>query len=75
MNYHSPNYLLIAQHCHTIITCYRPPNMDYNICLNELTDIGESNRLRTVPEYEHFRYLRNHISYKKSLMNKIIIII
>ena len=27
--------------------------------------IGESNRIRTVPEYGHSRYLRNHKSYKK----------
>ena len=27
--------------------------------------IGESNRIRTVPEYEHSLYLRNHKSYKK----------
>ena len=27
--------------------------------------IGEINRIRTVPEYEHSRYLRNHKSYKK----------
>ena len=27
--------------------------------------VGESNRIRTVPEYGHSRYLRNHKSYKK----------
>ena len=27
--------------------------------------IGESNRIRTVPEYGHYRYLRNHKPYKK----------
>ena len=27
--------------------------------------IGESNRIRTVPEYGHSRYFRNHKSYKK----------
>ena len=27
---------------------------------------GESNRIRTVPEYGHSRYLRNHKSYKKN---------
>ena len=27
--------------------------------------IGESNRIRTVPECGHSRYLRNHKSYKK----------
>ena len=37
--------------------------------------VGESNRIRTVPEYGHSRYLRNHKSYKKNLMNKIFIII
>ena len=26
--------------------------------------LGESNRIRTVPEYGHYRYLRNHKSYK-----------
>ena len=29
-----------------------------------LVYIGESNRIRTVPEYGHSRYLRNHKSYK-----------
>ena len=37
--------------------------------------VGESNRIRTVPEYGHSRYLRNHKSYKKNLMNNIFIII
>ena len=37
--------------------------------------VGESNRIRTVPEYGHSRYFRNHKSYKKMLMNKIFIII
>ena len=27
--------------------------------------IGESKRIRTVPEYGHSRYLRNYKSYKK----------
>ena len=29
--------------------------------------IGESNRIRRVPEYGHSRYLRNHKSYKKNV--------
>ena len=29
--------------------------------------VGESNRIRTVPEYGHSRYLRNHKSYKKNV--------
>ena len=29
--------------------------------------IGESNQTRTVPEYGHSRYLRNHKSYKKNV--------
>ena len=28
--------------------------------------VGESNRIRTVPEYGHSQYLRNHKSYKKN---------
>ena len=31
------------------------------------SNIGESNRIRTVPEYGHSRYLRNHKSYKKNV--------
>ena len=31
----------------------------------QVVPVGESNRIRTVPEYEHSRYLRNHKSYKK----------
>ena len=27
--------------------------------------VGESNRIRTVPEYGHSRYLRNHKPYNK----------
>ena len=38
-----------------------------------IIELGESNRIRTVPEYGHTRYLRNHKSYKKCLMNKIYI--
>ena len=37
--------------------------------------LGGSNRIRTVPEYGNSRYLRNHKSYKKILMNTIFIII
>ena len=36
--------------------------------------VGESNRIWTVPEYGHSRYLRNHKSYKKKLINKIFLI-
>ena len=36
--------------------------------------IGESNRIWSVPEYEHYRYLRNNKSYKKCLMNNIFIL-
>ena len=32
-------------------------------------NIGESNRIRTVPEYVYYRYLRNHTSYK-NIFNK-----
>ena len=32
---------------------------------NKINQYGESNRIRTVPEYGHSRYLRNHKSYKK----------
>ena len=43
-----------------------------NIVNNE---VGESKRIRTVPEYGHYRYLINHKSYKKIVINKIFIII
>ena len=37
--------------------------------------VEESNGIRTVPEYGHSRYLRNHNSYKNYVMNKNFIII
>ena len=40
---------------------------------SDITDhlpLGESNRIRTVPEYGHSRYLRNHKSYKKMCNEK-----
>ena len=40
-----------------------------------ITKIRESKIIRTMPEYGHYQYLRNHKSYKKCLMNKIFIII
>ena len=49
-----------------------PPN---KLLLNKLLYIGESNRIRTVPEYGHSLYLRNHKFYKKCVINKIFIII
>ena len=33
-------------------------------------EVGESNRIRTVPEYGHSRYLRNHKSYTKMFNEK-----
>ena len=41
--------------------------------IHVLPYIGESKRIRTVTEYGHSLYLRNHKSYKKCLMNKIFI--
>ena len=32
--------------------------------------LGESNRMRTVAEYGHSRYLRNHKPYKKMFNEK-----
>ena len=34
-------------------------------CMYYYNNIGESNRIRTGPEYGHSRYLRNHKSYNK----------
>ena len=31
-------------------------------------DVGESNRIRTLPEYGHSLYLKNNKSYKKNLL-------
>ena len=46
-----------------------------NIHILKLYNIWESNTIRTVPEYGHSRYHRNHKSYKKILKNEIFIII
>ena len=32
--------------------------------------VGESNRIRTVLEYAHSQYIRNHKSYKKNVNEK-----
>ena len=36
-------------------------------------DLEESSRIRTMSEYGHSRYLRNHKAYKKCLINKLFI--
>ena len=33
--------------------------------MHDISYLGENNRIQTVPEYGHSRYLRNHKSYKK----------
>ena len=40
-----------------------------------ITYIGESKRIRILPEYGYSRYLRNHKYYKIMLINNICIII
>ena len=35
------------------------------VCIIYTIYVGESNRIWTVPEYGHSRYLRNRKSYKK----------
>ena len=37
--------------------------LDIKLSYNNILNIGESNRIRTVPEYGHSRYLRKHKSY------------
>ena len=40
--------------------------MIYCVLIVYILLLGESNRIRTVPEYGHYRYLKNHKSYKKT---------
>ena len=49
-----------------MFSCYTTVYTYYMfIVFTEATYVGESNRIRTVPEYGHSRYLRNHKSYQK----------
>ena len=62
-------YTTIINYLHILIIQENLSN-----CIGEINLIGESNRIQTVPEYGHSRYLRNYKSYNKILMNKIFII-
>ena len=41
---------------------YRVAEDILHVKLRPTYKLGESNRIRTVPEYRHYRYLRNHKS-------------